>query len=76
MLFHFILLMGFFFFFFFQNRLCWLVVILGALCGLVYQLVRSTQKFSSHDTTTNLKYIKQDTLDFPSVTFCNTNMFT
>ena len=56
-------------------RLFWLLVVLGALCGLVFQLYRSTQKFIGHGTNTNLKYITEDNLDFPSVTLCNTNMF-
>ena len=56
-------------------RVFWLLVVVGALCGLSMQLVKSTSKFVERGTNTKLSYEQMDELDFPSVTICNTNMF-
>ncbi|XP_072014394.1 acid-sensing ion channel 5-like [Amphiura filiformis] len=57
------------------RRLIWLLVVLLALSGLVYQIVNCTDKFIRRPSSTKLTYEKKDELDFPAVTICNTNMF-
>ncbi|XP_072051790.1 uncharacterized protein [Amphiura filiformis] len=59
----------------FFRRLFWLLVVLLALSGLSYQIVLSTMKFIERPTNTKFSIKEEDELDFPSVTFCNTNMF-
>ncbi|XP_072014236.1 acid-sensing ion channel 1A-like [Amphiura filiformis] len=58
-----------------RRRLIWLLVVLLALSGLMYQIVRSTEKFMRRPTSTKLTYEEKDELDFPAITICNMNMF-
>ncbi|XP_072045878.1 acid-sensing ion channel 4-A-like [Amphiura filiformis] len=59
----------------FLRRFIWLLVVLLALAGLLYQIVNCTNKFIRRPTSTKLTYNERDILHFPAVTICNTNMF-
>ena len=52
-----------------------MVIVLAASSGLAMQILESTSKFIERETNTKLSYDMRSELDFPAVTFCNTNMF-
>ncbi|XP_077866820.1 acid-sensing ion channel 4-A-like [Saccoglossus kowalevskii] len=58
------------------RRLLWLVIVLLALCGLLYQTVTMVTSFVSLPVNINIVIEKPEVKQkFPAVTVCNNNMF-
>ncbi|XP_070575597.1 acid-sensing ion channel 1A-like [Ptychodera flava] len=58
------------------RRLLWLLIVLFALSGLLYQITRLIVSFAERPVNVNIKFEEPDTRPkFPAVTICNNNMF-
>ncbi|XP_077991450.1 acid-sensing ion channel 1A-like isoform X2 [Glandiceps talaboti] len=58
------------------RRLLWLLIVLGALGGLLYQISRLINSFLDMPINVNIKYTHPtEKPDFPAITICNNNLF-
>ncbi len=57
------------------RRLFWLVIVLGATTGCLYNISNRISYLAGGPTATTLSLERQDNLTFPAVTICNLNQF-
>ncbi len=57
------------------RRLFWLVIVLGATTGCLYNISNRIIYLAGGPTATTLSLERQDNLTFPAVTICNLNQF-
>lgn len=58
------------------RRLFWLLIVLGASAGCLYNCINRIRFLASSPTSTTISVDREQPLDFPAVTFCNLNIFT
>ena len=57
------------------SRAIWALVILGAMALFLALVGEKALTLMSHPKVINLQVEYQDSLDFPAVTICNTNLY-
>lgn len=55
------------------RRVFWLIILLGAAGGCLYNIVNRIMYLASSPTSTTISMTREKTLPFPEVTFCNLN---
>ncbi|XP_070537870.1 acid-sensing ion channel 1A-like [Ptychodera flava] len=58
------------------RRLLWLIIVLAALSGLLFQVSTMITSFTGNPVNVNIEYVEPTQKpDFPAITICNNNMF-